>query len=130
STSTRRSAGAGACSASSSPTPRRGRPTAPPRKDEHAMASASKLDVLRTGRSEIVNHHLDELAAGRLSRREFMRRGAAVGMSGTVLAAALAACGGANSSPSSASAGSGGAPRKGGTLKLASQTPTGAINPI
>jgi peptide/nickel transport system substrate-binding protein len=94
------------------------------------MATASKLDVLRTGRSEIVNHHLDELAAGRLSRREFMRRGAAVGMSGTVLAAALAACGGANSSPSSASAGSGGAPRKGGTLKLASQTPTGAINPI
>jgi peptide/nickel transport system substrate-binding protein len=92
------------------------------------QTSAPKLDTLRIGRSEIVNHHLDELAAGRLSRREFMRRGAAIGMSGTFVAAALAACGGANSSPSSAS--SAAAPRKGGTLKLACQTPTGAINPI
>jgi peptide/nickel transport system substrate-binding protein len=91
--------------------------------------NASKLDALRTGRSEIVNHHLDELAAGRLSRREFMRRGAAIGMSGTVLAAALAACGGANSSASSRASGSSSA-TKGGTLKLASQTPTAAINPI
>jgi peptide/nickel transport system substrate-binding protein len=89
---------------------------------------ASKLDVLRTSRSEIENHHLDELAAGRLSRREFVRRGAALGMSGTVLAAALAACGGANSSP--ASSAPGGAPKQGGTLKLACQTPSGAINPI
>jgi peptide/nickel transport system substrate-binding protein len=89
---------------------------------------ASKLDALRFGRSEIENHHLDELAAGRLSRREFVRRGAALGMSGTVVAAALAACGGANSSPSSAS--SAGTPKQGGTLKLACQTPSGAINPI
>jgi peptide/nickel transport system substrate-binding protein len=89
---------------------------------------ASKLDALRFARSEIENHHLDELAAGRLSRREFVRRGAALGMSGTVVAAALAACGGANSSPSSAS--SAGTPKQGGTLKLACQTPSGAINPI
>jgi peptide/nickel transport system substrate-binding protein len=89
---------------------------------------ASKLDALRFGRSEVENHHLDELAAGRLSRREFVRRGAALGMSGTVVAAALAACGGANSSPSSAS--SAGTPKQGGTLKLACQTPSGAINPI
>jgi peptide/nickel transport system substrate-binding protein len=90
---------------------------------------ASKLDALRIDRSEIVNHHLDELAAGRLSRREFMRRGAAVGMSSTFIAAALAACGGANSSPSSASSAAGAA-KKGGTLKLAAQTPTAAINPM
>jgi peptide/nickel transport system substrate-binding protein len=90
---------------------------------------SSKLDTLRTGRSEILNHHLDELAAGRLSRREFMRRGAAVGMSSTFIAAALAACGGANSSPSSASSAAGAA-KKGGTLKVAAQTPTAAINPM
>jgi peptide/nickel transport system substrate-binding protein len=87
----------------------------------------SRLDALRSGCSEIDNHHLDELAAGRLSRREFVRRGAAVGMSGTFVAAALAACG-ANSSPSSAP--SGAKPTKGGTLKLAAQAPSGAINPI
>ena len=94
---------------------------------------ASKLDALRVGRSAIVNHHLDELAAGRLSRREFVRRGAALGVSSTFLAAALSACGGANSSsPSSAtssSSGAGGA-RNGGTLKLAAQTPSGAVNPL
>jgi peptide/nickel transport system substrate-binding protein len=94
---------------------------------------ASKLDALRIGRSEIVNHHLDELAAGRLSRREFVRRGAALGVSSTFLATALAACGGANSPSSSASSSSttaAGTPRRGGTLKLAAQTPTGAVNPI
>ncbi|HEY3775028.1 MAG TPA: ABC transporter substrate-binding protein [Solirubrobacteraceae bacterium] len=90
---------------------------------------ASKLDALRIGRSEIDNHYLDELAAGRLSRREFVRRGAAIGFSSTFVAAALAACGNANSSTSSAPSSSA-TPAKGGTLKLASQTPTGAINPI
>jgi len=90
---------------------------------------ASRLDALRVGRSEIVNHHLDELAAGRLSRREFMRRGAALGVSSTFVAAALAACGSANSSPASSSSGAA-APHKGGTLKLASQTPTAQVNPI
>lgn len=95
---------------------------------------ASRLDALRIGRSEIVNHHLDELAAGRLSRREFVRRGAALGVSSTFVAAALAACGNANSSSSSGTSSSPSsvtaAPRKGGTLKVAAQTPTGSLSPL
>lgn len=91
---------------------------------------SSKLDALRAGRSELENHYLDELAAGRISRREFVRRGAVIGMSTALVGAALSACGGANSSrPSSASSGAVPA-KKGGTLRLASQAPTAEINPI
>ncbi len=92
---------------------------------------ASKLDALRAGRSELENHYLDELAAGRIGRREFMRRGAVIGMSGTLVGAALTACGGANSSNASSASSSGAAgATKGGTLRLACQAPSAAVNPI
>ena len=55
-----------------------------------------RLDAAREGRSELENHYIDELVAGRLGRREFLRRGAALGMSAGVMGAVLAACGGAN----------------------------------
>jgi len=52
-------------------------------------------------------------------------------MSGTLLGAALAACGGSNSTASAPASSSGAtAPTKGGTLRLASQAPTAAINPL
>ncbi|MFZ0386119.1 MAG: ABC transporter substrate-binding protein [Solirubrobacteraceae bacterium] len=92
---------------------------------------ASKLDALRAGRSELENHYLDELAAGRIGRREFMRRGAVIGMSGTLVGAALSACGSANSSNASSASSSGAAgATKGGTLRLACQAPSAAVNPI
>jgi peptide/nickel transport system substrate-binding protein len=92
---------------------------------------ASKLDALRAGRSELENHYFDELAAGRIGRREFMRRGAVIGMSGTLVGAALSACGGANSSNASSASSSGAAgATKGGTLRLACQAPSAAVNPI
>ena len=99
-----------------------------------------KLDDIRDARSELENHYIDELLAGRLSRRQFMRKGAVIGMSTGLMGAILAACGGANkvgTSAASSSAAAGGstssaaAPAtKGGTLKLAMQTPAGAINPL
>lgn len=93
--------------------------------------SSSKLDALRVGRGEIENHYLDELAAGGISRREFVRKGAVLGMSSTLVGAALAACGGTKSSSSaSASSSAATAPTKGGTLRLACQVPTAAINPM
>ncbi|MGI8713670.1 MAG: ABC transporter substrate-binding protein [Solirubrobacteraceae bacterium] len=94
------------------------------------MTASSKLDALRAGRSELENHYLDDLAAGKIGRREFVRKGAVIGMSTTLVGAALSACGGANSSHSS-SASAGTAPAKqGGTLRLACQVPTAEINPI
>src|SRR5271154_4244433 len=96
-----------------------------------------QLDQIRGERSELENHYIDELVAGRRARRSFLRRGAVLGMSASVMGAVLAACGGANSTGGSATKSAGSATSssttaatKGGTLKLASQTPAGAINPL
>jgi hypothetical protein len=55
-----------------------------------------RLDAIREDRSELENHYIDELVTGRVGRREFLRRGAALGMSAGVMGAVLSACGGAN----------------------------------
>ncbi len=93
--------------------------------------SNSELDQLRSGRSELENHYIDELVNGNLSRRDFMRRGSAIGMSVPLLGAILAACGSSSSSSSSSGAStSSAAPTKGGMLRVASVTPAAAINPL
>jgi peptide/nickel transport system substrate-binding protein len=93
-----------------------------------------RLDPIRDRSSELENHYIDELVAGRINRRDFVRKGAVIGMSTTLMGAILSACGNANSSASSTSSGasssSAGSPVKGGTLRLAQQTPAGAINPL
>jgi peptide/nickel transport system substrate-binding protein len=95
---------------------------------------ARQLDLIRAGSSELENHYIDELVTGRISRRQFVRKGAVLGMSTTLMGAVLAACGGANSSSSSSaassSATSAAAPTKGGTLRVATVTPAAAINPL
>ncbi len=100
--------------------------------------SNGDLDRLREGRSELENHYIDELVAGHVSLRDFLRRGSTIGMSVPLLGAILAACG-SGSSGSSASSGSGssstgasggGTPTKGGTLRIASVTPAAAVNPL
>ncbi|MGH3260765.1 MAG: ABC transporter substrate-binding protein, partial [Trebonia sp.] len=96
------------------------------------------LDSLRDGFSELENHYVDELAGGRLDRRTFLRRGAVIGLSASAMGAVLAACGGTDNAGSSggtgnttaAGSGGGGAAPKGGMLKLASQTPATAMNPL
>ena len=70
----------------------------------------SELDRLRTGRTELENHYIDELVSGNVSRRDFLRRGSMIGMSAPLLGAILAACGSSSKSGSAASARSG-APR-------------------
>ena len=68
--------------------------------------SNSELDRLRSGRTELENHYIDELVSGNLSRRDFLRRGSTIGMSIPLLGAILAACGGGSSSSASTSGGS------------------------
>ncbi|HJZ00575.1 MAG TPA: hypothetical protein VJ305_07625, partial [Streptosporangiaceae bacterium] len=53
----------------------------------------NRLGHLRQGQGEIANHIIDEFAAGRLSRRDFIRRGTVVGISVPLLGSVLAACG-------------------------------------
>ena len=56
-----------------------------------------RLGRLRQDQGEVANHIIDEFAAGRLSRRDFIRRGTVVGISVPLLGSILAACG--SSSP-------------------------------
>ena len=58
----------------------------------------NRLGHLRQGQGEIANHIIDEFAAGRLSRRDFIRRGTVVGISVPLLGSVLAACGSSSSS--------------------------------
>jgi peptide/nickel transport system substrate-binding protein len=88
----------------------------------------AELDLLRSERSELENHYIDELVAGRLDRRQFLRRGAVIGMSSGLMGAILSACGGANNTSSGATAT--GTPKKGGTLRVATQAPSAAVNPL
>jgi peptide/nickel transport system substrate-binding protein len=88
-------------------------------------------------RREITPLQLDLVegyAQGRVSRRTFMQRGALLGLSVPMLGAIMAACGGSSSSSSSSSASapaaSSGAPKTGGTIRVAIQTPAGPIDPV
>ena len=88
-----------------------------------------RLGQLRQGQGEIANHIIDEFAAGRLSRRDFIRRGTVVGISVPLLGSILAACGssGTSSAPSGGSTATG---KAGAVIKAGIITPTGAINPV
>src|SRR5581483_3889567 len=98
--------------------------------------SNSELDRLREGRSELENHYIDELVAGHVSRRDFLRRGSTIGMSVPLLGAILAACGASSpatssgSGSASASSTSAAPATKGGTLKIGAVGPAAAVNPL
>jgi peptide/nickel transport system substrate-binding protein len=88
----------------------------------------TELDSLREGRTELENHYIDELVAGHIGRREFLRRGSMIGMSAPLLGAVLAACG--SSSKSGTSSTPAAPAKKGGTLRVAISTPAAAVNPL
>jgi len=87
----------------------------------------SRLDHLRESQGEIANHVIDEFVAGRLSRRDLLRRGALVGISMPVLSGIIAAC---SSSPSPSGTGSSPTGGANATIRAGILTPTGAINPV
>jgi peptide/nickel transport system substrate-binding protein len=89
-----------------------------------------RLARLRQGQGEIANHVIDEFAAGRLSRRDFIRRATVIGISAPVLGGVLAACSSSSSPSSSPSASSTAAGAPGAVIKAGITTPTAAINPI
>jgi peptide/nickel transport system substrate-binding protein len=93
------------------------------------------LDPLRHGQGDIANAIIDEFAAGRMSRRDFIRRGTVIGISVPVLGSIIAACSSSSSkSPSAAasatSSGSASAAASGATIRAGIVTPTAAINPL
>jgi peptide/nickel transport system substrate-binding protein len=91
-----------------------------------------RLGRIRQDQSDVANHVIDEFAAGRLSRRDFVRRASVVGISLPVLGSVLAACSSSSStsakSGTSSSASATGA--AGAVIKAGITTPTAAINPV
>jgi peptide/nickel transport system substrate-binding protein len=91
-----------------------------------------RLGRLRQGQGELANHVIDEFAAGRLSRRDFIRRASVVGISVPLVGSILEACSSSSSSTTSssasASATASGAP--GAVIKAGITTPAAAINPV
>jgi peptide/nickel transport system substrate-binding protein len=90
-----------------------------------------QVDAVRSQRSELENHVIDEYRAGYIGRREFMRRGAVVGMSLPLLSFLASACGSGEKNTSS-----GGSPaskaevKKGGTMRTGLQAPGSDLDPI
>ena len=90
-----------------------------------------RLGRLRQDQGDIANHIIDEFAAGRLSRRDFIRRASVVGISVPVLGSVLAACGSSSSSSAKSGASSAAATgAAGAVIKVGITTPTAAINPV
>jgi peptide/nickel transport system substrate-binding protein len=87
-------------------------------------ADHRRLDRVRQRSTAAENHLVDEFLSGRLTRRDFLRRGTIVGLSLPALGAILAACG--SSGPQS----SGAAGRPGATIRAGILAPTGAIDPV
>ena len=84
-----------------------------------------RLDAIRSRRSELENNAIDELLAGNVSRRQFIRWGTVMGISLPTLAAILEACGGGTGTTTTT-----GSIKKGGRLNIGSESPAGAMDPI
>lgn len=59
---------------------------------DQRRAAQRQVDAIRKNATPVQNHVIDEYAAGKISRRQFMRRGAIVGVSIPVLGVLATAC--------------------------------------
>src|SRR5947208_15104112 len=91
-----------------------------------------RVDEIRKERSELENHLIDEYVDGKITRREFVRRGTVVGMSIPLVSFIAAACGGGGGTGTTGGAGTAatGNGKPGGTARVALAEPTTAPNPV
>ncbi len=102
--------------------------------------TSRRVDAIRERSTDLENHLIDEYGAGRLSRREFVRRGSVIGMSIPLVGFLASACGTGSTSGTSSGGGGGTAVQAGGkevkvqaggTLKLGmSPGPSTEIDPV
>lgn len=97
-----------------------------------------ELDKVRSTAAPLQLDTIEAFAAGRLSRREFIKRGTILGLSAGAIGMVIAACGGTTASGSAAAAttapgGSAGAGASagvaGGTIRIAAQKPV-SVDPV
>ncbi len=104
-----------------------------------------RVDEIRKRSTEVENNLIDNLRAGRISRREFIRRGTVIGMSIPLLSFLAAACGGGGGSDTggATTGGATGAPETGGatevttgggaaggSIRVGIIAPAGALDPL
>jgi peptide/nickel transport system substrate-binding protein len=92
-----------------------------------------RVDAIRRRSSEVENHLIDTYKAGRINRREFVRRGTVLGMSVGAIGFLASACGtgdkGGGETTDAASEAAGKV-KPGGTVKAGINMPAAAIDPI
>jgi peptide/nickel transport system substrate-binding protein len=92
--------------------------------------SQRRVDAIRGSSSELENHLIDEFASGRLTRREFVRRGTVVGMSIPMLSFLISACGGDDEGAATGTGEQQLDVRPGGTLRTGIIAPAAELDPI
>ena len=89
-----------------------------------------RLDEIRTERTPLENHLIDELRSGHIGRREFIRRGTVVGMSVPLLGLIASACGVSREEIERKDPAQTGTPERGGTIRAGILQPAGALDPV
>jgi peptide/nickel transport system substrate-binding protein len=91
-----------------------------------------RVDEIRKESSELENHIIDQYIEGKLTRRDFVRRGTVVGMSIPLLSFIAAACGGGDEATGTGTGGgtATGEVSAGGNVRVALVQPTTAPNPL
>ena len=85
----------------------------------------SMIDLLRRRLGPLENHLVDELLAGRLSRRSFLRRASVIGLGGPMLGAIAGALGPWSVPLAEAATG-----KADTTIRVGTSVPAGAIDPL
>src|SRR5579885_660513 len=89
------------------------------------MSTDKAISRLRRRLTEVENDLIDELTAGRIDRREFLRHGSVLGLSLPLLSGLAGALGAETFAPATARAAA-----PGGTIRVATSLPAGAIDPV
>jgi peptide/nickel transport system substrate-binding protein len=90
-----------------------------------------RVDEIRKDSSELENHIIDQFIEGKITRRDFVRRGTVVGMSIPFLSFIAAACGGGNETAGTTGGGTAtGNVKPGGNVRVALLQPATAPNPV
>src|SRR3954451_22741029 len=92
-----------------------------------------RVDAIRRQSSEVENHLIETYRAGRINRREFVRRGTVLGMSVGAIGFLASACGSGDKGggeTTDAASEAAGKVKPGGTVKAGINMPAAAIDPI
>src|SRR4051812_4145614 len=100
------------------------------------MTDFRTLDAARRSADPLPLDLIESYARGRLTRRDFVRRGTVLGLSLGTLSAVITACGGGSGNGTGGSAATGvgantggGTVKKGGTMRVACVSPAGPLDP-